>query len=187
MTKYAVEVLNTETNKYERGYVGTWNDCIRHARDLIVMGHPYSSNANGMPDGLYVQGNEIEPGHVGYNHPGSFPGSRLWIVVSDANPPPPVEHEPFDYNAAILESAELMKAELIKPENLDILEAVNAVGNHDGDNGHFMFDGFKLGTDEQTTRWNAIVDAGDKHGHSGASYAFACRQLQCLLEEHLAQ
>jgi len=91
-------------------------------------------------------------------------------------------HEPFDYNGAIRESAQLMLAEVVKPENTDLMEAIKGVGSHDGPGGNFMF-GFTSLSREQTTRWDAIVEIGDKHGHSGASYGFACRHLQTLLAE----
>lgn len=115
-------------------------------------------------------------------------------------------HEQFDYNGAIRESAQLMLAEIVKPENADLMEAIKGVGSHDGANGNFMF-GFawhdpdtSWGDDEyrkrtiernkkvslsreQTTRWDAIVEIGDKHGHSGPSYGCACRHLQTLLAE----
>lgn len=205
MTKdYAVRVYDEETQKHEREYVGPWANCIRHAHNLISMAYPYSTNTNGMPDELHIQGDEIDPGYVGYGRPNSW-GGLLWIVVDDANPPPPVEHEPFDYDGAIRESAQLMLVEITKPENVDLMEAVKGVGSHDGPNGNFMR-GFTWtepksfsGDDEyvetliernkqvplnreQTERWDVIVAVGDKHGHSGASYGVACRHLQSLLE-----
>ncbi|MHC4648982.1 MAG: hypothetical protein ACYTBJ_26305 [Planctomycetota bacterium] len=114
--------------------------------------------------------------------------------------------EKFDYNAAINESAQLMYNELQKPGNEDLIEAVKSVGSHDGAGGNFMFgftwvdpnptwgdeDYTKRITERnkvaplnksQTERWDAIVEIGDKHGHSGASYVFACRQLQTLLNQ----
>lgn len=216
--QYAVRVFDEETNDLERAHVGTWLECRQHAYDLIKATYP--DVLVGMPrwvekHGFHMQGDEYKPGYVGYNHPSHIkrlPRNLLWIVISDANPPPPVKREPFDYDGAIRESAQLMLAEIIKPENADLMEAVKGVGNGNGPGGNFMF-GFtyrdleskwvSAGKDAeeyrkdaiahnehegtldkaQTERWDAIVEIGDKHGHSGASYGFACRQLQSLLAE----
>jgi len=184
--EYAVRVFDSETGKrsdvHDGAYVGSWKACVKRAHEIIKSRYPYESGfTSGLPEDLHVQGDESEPGYVGYGALGSLVGSQLWITISDANPPPPIEREPFDYDGAIRESAQIMLSEIVKPENVDLLEAVKGVGNDSGPNGNFMF-GFRL-EGEQKQRWDTIVDKGDKHGHSGASYAFACRHLQTLLAE----
>ncbi len=207
--QYKVDVLNAETNKHERVYVGIWQDCVRKAYELVMAEYPFP--LVGMPSwakkyGVHMQGDEYKPGYVAYNHPGSLAGSRMWIIISDANPPPEPKREPFDCDGAIRESAQMMFDELQKPENADLVEAVKGVGSHDGPGGNFMF-GFTWSEPksffdddeyvkslieknkqvplnrEQTERWDGIVDAADRHGHSGASYGMACRCLQSLLKE----
>ncbi len=218
-TQYAVRVFDEETNDLERAHVGTWAECVLFVHKL--MKEQYPDYLIGMPGWVkkydfHMQGEEATPGYVGYNHPSHIkrlPRNFLWIVIDDANPPPPVEREPFDYDSAMRESVQLMLAEIIKPENVDLLEAVKGVGSYDGPGGHFMFGGFtyrdleskwvSAGKDAdeyrkdaiahnehegtldkaQSERWDAIVEIGDKHGHSGASYGFACRHLQSLLAE----
>lgn len=200
--EYAVQVLNDETYKHERKYVGNWVSCIKFAHNIIAKQFPFSE---GKPEGLRIQGSETEPGYVGYAYPDSNFG-KLQIVIDDANPQPPAA-PPFDYDAAIRESAQLMFSELQKSENADLVVAVKSVGNHNGVGGNFMFgftwrnpQGEYVKDDEcrasiiehneqaplnesQTLRWDAIVAIGDKHGHSGASYGFACRELQRMLNE----
>ena len=90
-----------------------------------------------------------------------------------------MKREPFDYDGAIRESAQLMLVELQKPENSDLVKAVKSVGSHDGPERNKEVPLSR----EQTERWEAIVEIGDKHGHSGASYSMVCRCLQTLLAE----